>query len=54
MSCGGLFDCWKQHMKQNLYIATLVEELKNILVTLLNVHFLHIKSHQQRLQSCQL
>jgi hypothetical protein len=42
---GGFFDCLKQQMKHGLDVATFVEEFKDILVTLLNVHFLHIKLH---------
>jgi hypothetical protein len=39
-------------MKQSLDVVAFVEEFKEILVTLLNAHFLHIKLHSQRLPSC--
>jgi hypothetical protein len=42
---GGFFDYLKQQMKQSLDVITFVEEFKDILITLLNAHFLHIKLH---------
>jgi hypothetical protein len=33
---GGFFNCLKQQMKQSLDVATIVEEFKDILVTLFN------------------
>jgi hypothetical protein len=41
----GFFDYLKQQMKQSFDVATFVEEFKDILVTLLNAHFLHVKLH---------
>jgi hypothetical protein len=52
MVASGFFDCLKQQMKQSLDVAAFVEEFKDILVTLLNVHFLHVKLHYQRLLNC--
>ncbi len=39
MYAGGFSGCLKQRMKQSLDVATFVEEFKDILVALLNAHF---------------